>query len=62
MTQTIIIAQLLVHKLAVAGVGVSTEQEFVAAMEQAFITKGPSLIDVSIDPTGYPEQLKAMRQ
>jgi thiamine pyrophosphate-dependent acetolactate synthase large subunit-like protein len=51
-----------VHKLAVAGVGVSTEQEFVAAMEQAFITKGPSLIDVSIDPTGYPEQLKAMRQ
>jgi len=43
------------------GVSVSTEQEFVAAMEQALITKGPSLIDVSIDPAGYPEQLKAMR-
>jgi acetolactate synthase-1/2/3 large subunit len=43
------------------GVSVSTEQEFVAAMERALITKGPSLIDVSIDPAGYPEQLKAMR-
>ncbi len=43
------------------GVSVSTEQEFVVAMEQALVTKGPSLIDVSIDPTGYPEQLKAMR-
>lgn len=43
------------------GVSVSTEQEFAAAMEQALVTKGPSLIDVSIDPTGYPEQLKAMR-
>lgn len=43
------------------GVSVATEGEFEAAMEQALMTKGPSLIDVLIDPSGYPEQLKAMR-
>lgn len=43
------------------GVSVSTEQQFVAALDQALIQEGPSLIDVLIDPTGYAEQLKAMR-
>jgi acetolactate synthase-1/2/3 large subunit len=43
------------------GTSVTTEQEFVTAMATALKTKGPSLIDVSIDPSGYPEQLKAMR-
>ena len=43
------------------GASVTTEQEFVTAMATALKTKGPSLIDVSIDPSGYPEQLKAMR-
>lgn len=43
------------------GASVATEQEFVTAMATALKTKGPSLIDVSIDPSGYPEQLKAMR-
>ncbi|MFM7011390.1 MAG: thiamine pyrophosphate-binding protein [Betaproteobacteria bacterium] len=43
------------------GVSATTEQEFVTAMATALKTKGPSLIDVSIDPSGYPEQLKAMR-
>ncbi len=43
------------------GISVTTEQEFVTAMATALKTKGPSLIDVSIDPSGYPEQLKAMR-
>jgi acetolactate synthase-1/2/3 large subunit len=43
------------------GASVTTEQGFVTAMATALETKGPSLIDVSIDPSGYPEQLKAMR-
>lgn len=43
------------------GASAATEQEFVTAMATALKTKGPSLIDVSIDPSGYPEQLKAMR-
>jgi acetolactate synthase-1/2/3 large subunit len=43
------------------GASVTTEMEFGNAMAAALKTKGPSLIDVSIDPSGYPEQLKAMR-
>ncbi|MCX7221948.1 MAG: thiamine pyrophosphate-dependent enzyme [Burkholderiales bacterium] len=43
------------------GASVTTELEFGTAMAAALKTKGPSLIDVSIDPSGYPEQLKAMR-
>jgi acetolactate synthase-1/2/3 large subunit len=35
------------------GASVTTEQEFVTAMATALETKGPSLIDVSIDPSGY---------
>ena len=43
------------------GVRVSNEQEFVEGMQRALACDGPSLLDVSIDPSGYPEQLKAMR-
>jgi acetolactate synthase-1/2/3 large subunit len=43
------------------GVRVSNEQEFVEGMQRALAIEGPSLLDVSIDPSGYPEQLKAMR-
>lgn len=48
---------------ALGGVGirVSNEQEFVEGMQRALTCDGPSLLDVSIDPSGYPEQLKAMR-
>ncbi len=48
---------------ALGGVGirVSSEQEFVEGMQRALACEGPSLLDVSIDPSGYPEQLKAMR-
>ena len=48
---------------ALGGVGirVSNEQEFVEGMRRALASEGPSLLDVSIDPSGYPEQLKAMR-
>jgi acetolactate synthase-1/2/3 large subunit len=48
---------------ALGGVGirVSNEQEFVEGMLRALACDGPSLLDVSIDPSGYPEQLKAMR-
>lgn len=48
---------------ALGGVGirVSNEQEFVEGMQLALVCEGPSLLDVSIDPSGYPEQLKAMR-
>jgi acetolactate synthase-1/2/3 large subunit len=48
---------------ALGGVGirVSNEQEFVEGMRRALACAGPSLLDVSIDPSGYPEQLKAMR-
>ena len=48
---------------ALGGVGirVSNELEFVEGMHRALACDGPSLLDVSIDPSGYPEQLKAMR-
>lgn len=48
---------------ALGGVGirVSSEKEFVDGMQRALAFDGPSLLDVSIDPSGYPEQLKAMR-
>ncbi len=35
--------------------------EYAAALRDAFAAEGPALIDVAVDPTGYPEQLKALR-
>ncbi|MDN3986747.1 thiamine pyrophosphate-binding protein [Zwartia vadi] len=43
------------------GVVATSEQEFNEGLNQALSRDGPSLIDVLIDPSGYPEQLKAMR-
>lgn len=43
------------------GIRVASEQAFIEGMQQALAHEGPSLLDVSIDPSGYPEQLKAMR-
>ena len=49
------------HALGGFGASVATEAQFVAALDEALTKEGPSLIDVLIDPTGYAEQLKAMR-
>jgi acetolactate synthase-1/2/3 large subunit len=35
--------------------------DYKTALQQALDGNGPALIDVSIDPTGYPQQLKALR-
>lgn len=43
------------------GIRITSEQAFIEGMQQALAHSGPSLLDVSIDPSGYPEQLKAMR-
>jgi acetolactate synthase-1/2/3 large subunit len=43
------------------GIRINSEQELILGMQQALAHNGPSLLDVSIDPSGYPEQLKAMR-
>lgn len=43
------------------GIRITSEQAFIEGMQQALAYHGPSLLDVSIDPSGYPEQLKAMR-
>ena len=48
---------------ALGGVGLqaSSEAEFVSALESALDAQLPCLIDVLVDPSGYPQQLKAMR-
>ena len=43
------------------GFSVSSESEFVQALKEAVANDGPSVIDVLIDPSGYPDQLKALR-
>jgi acetolactate synthase-1/2/3 large subunit len=40
---------------------VSTVADYEAALAEARTTRGPSLIDVVLDPSGYDAQLKAMR-
>jgi acetolactate synthase-1/2/3 large subunit len=44
-----------------AGFRAGTEAEYIAALDAAFALKGPSLIDVTVDPAGYVAQLQAMR-
>ena len=48
---------------ALGGLGLqaSSEAEFVSALESALDAQLPCLIDVLVDPSGYPQQLKAMR-
>jgi acetolactate synthase-1/2/3 large subunit len=43
------------------GFRASTEAEYITALDAAFALKGPSLIDVTVDPAGYAAQLQAMR-
>lgn len=43
------------------GLAAATEAEFAQAMEQACAAKGPVLVDVAVDPSGYPAQIKALR-
>ncbi|MCA3310314.1 MAG: thiamine pyrophosphate-binding protein [Roseomonas sp.] len=44
-----------------AGFRASTEAEYITALDAAFAHKGPSLIDVTVNPAGYAAQLQAMR-
>jgi acetolactate synthase-1/2/3 large subunit len=43
------------------GFEVTDETGYVAALDQALASGKPCLIDVLVDPSGYPSQLKAMR-
>jgi acetolactate synthase-1/2/3 large subunit len=45
----------------VKGFRATDPQEYRAALRAAFAQDGPSLIDVHVDPAGYPAQLQAMR-
>ena len=40
---------------------VDTVEAYQKALEEAFAGKGPAVIDVIVDPTGYQEQLAALR-
>jgi acetolactate synthase-1/2/3 large subunit len=48
---------------SMGGIGLTaeTEEDFAQAMEQACAAKGPVLVDVAVDPSGYPAQIKALR-
>ena len=48
---------------AMGGTGLTadSEEEYAAALAQACAAKGPVLIDVAVDPSGYPAQIKALR-
>jgi acetolactate synthase-1/2/3 large subunit len=43
------------------GLRAGTAEEYRTALREAFANPGPSLIDVRVDPSGYPAQLQAMR-
>lgn len=45
----------------VAGFVARDAAEYRAALRAAFAEDGPSLVDVHVDPAGYPAQLQAMR-
>lgn len=47
--------------LGVAGFAARDAEQYRAALRAAFAHDGPSLIDVQVDPAGYPAQLQAMR-
>jgi len=38
-----------------------TEDEYRAAIESALASVGPALVDVHVDPSGYPAQIRALR-
>ncbi len=43
------------------GIAVRTVREYEAALDRALTADGPVLIDVRVDPAGYPAQLRALR-
>ncbi|NKC29413.1 thiamine pyrophosphate-binding protein [Falsiroseomonas selenitidurans] len=45
----------------VRGFGAATPEAYRAALVEALALDGPSLIDVQVNPAGYPAQLQAMR-
>jgi acetolactate synthase-1/2/3 large subunit len=45
----------------VKGFVATTPTEYAAALKAAFAVDGPSLVDVHVEPGGYPQQLQAMR-
>lgn len=47
--------------LGVRGFVATTPEAYRVALRAAFAQDGPSLIDVHVDPAGYPAQLQAMR-
>jgi len=56
-------ADLAAAMRAMGGIGLTatTEAELAAAMAEACAATGPVLVDVSVDPSGYPAQIKALR-
>jgi acetolactate synthase I/II/III large subunit len=56
-------ADLAAAMRSMGGIGLSaaTEDDFAQAMAQACAAKGPVLVDVAVDPSGYPAQIKALR-
>lgn len=47
--------------MGAAGVSVAAEAELAAALEQALSRDGPTVIDVAVDPAGYPAVLELSR-
>src|ERR1700746_2714073 len=47
--------------MGAAGASVATEAELSQALEQALQRNGPTVIDVAVDPTGYPAVLELSR-
>jgi acetolactate synthase-1/2/3 large subunit len=43
------------------GFAAATEADYIASLDAAFAHKGPSLINVMVNPAGYSAQLQAMR-
>jgi acetolactate synthase-1/2/3 large subunit len=56
-------ADLAAAMRSMGGVGLSanTEAELAEAMAAACAATGPVLVDVAVDPSGYPAQIKALR-
>lgn len=51
----------IAEAMGCAGFRVETKDALDDALERAYATDGPALVDVAVDPSGYPAQLKALR-
>lgn len=51
----------VMRSLGGLGLAAATEDEYAAALAQALAADGPALIDVAVDPSGYPAQIRALR-